>query len=566
VIRLAHVTYTYPDSPAPALADVSVEIAEGEFLLVAGPSGSGKSTLLRTLNGLVPHFYGGTFSGQVDVLGHDPVAEGPGAMSALVGLVFQSPEAQCVATTVEEELAFAMENHGLEEATMRERIAAVLAGLGIAHLQGRRLETLSGGERQRVAIGAVLTLHPHVLVLDEPTSQIDPAGADEVLHALGRLNRELGLTVVLCEHRLERVVAYADRMLYVAGPGRPLLVGKTRDVLAQMEWVPPVVGLGKKMGWNPLPLDVEEARGFAGAKRQGPADKKTAPVSLAPCPLPLVSPVPIPPPAPSRAIQVTGLSFSYNGSPALEDIDLEFNDGETVALMGANGAGKTTLLKLIVGLLRPREGVVEVAGLDTRRAKLAQVIEHVGYVPQNPDMLLFADTVRDELDFTLRSHAGPALRRGGRPAGDEGGLPGLLGLEAHMHRYPRDLSVGERQRVALAAVLVANPEILLLDEPTRGLDYAQKEALEGFLRGQRDRGRAIILATHDVELAARCADRVVLLEQGRVLADGPAGEVMVRFPAFASQVSRLYGDARCMTVEDVVGAAGRDHGEVRSGS
>jgi energy-coupling factor transporter ATP-binding protein EcfA2 len=555
MIRLEHVTYAYPNSPTPVLADASLEIADGEFLVVAGPSGSGKSTLLRTLNGLVPHFYGGTISGRVDVLGHDPVAEGPGVMSAVVGLVFQSPEAQCVATTVEEEAAFAMENHGLDEATMRERVDAVLAELGIAHLRARQLETLSGGERQRVAIAAVLTLRPRVLVLDEPTSQIDPAGAEEVVQALVRLNRELGLTVILCEHRLERVVAHADRLLYVPGAGRPLLLGEPRTVLAEMEGVPPVVALGKVLEWSPLPLTVEEAQGslaVAGGEKkhdrvagpQGQAAEESVSTEPATCNL-------LANPAAGRsgpsAVHISGLSFSYNSSPALHEVQLDVGFGEIVALMGANGAGKTTLLKHMVGLLRPKEGTVETAGLDTQHAKLAQVVAHVGYVPQNPDVLLFADTVREELDFTLRAR--------GRPAGALGNLPHLLGIEAYLERYPRDLSVGERQRVALAAVLVGDPRILLLDEPTRGLDYAQKEALEAFLRAQSDAGRAVVLATHDVELAARCADRVVLLERGRVLADGPTGEVMVRFPSFASQVSRLYGDPRCRTVEDVVGTA-----------
>jgi energy-coupling factor transporter ATP-binding protein EcfA2 len=554
MIRLDHVTYTYPDSPTPAIADVSLEIAEGEFLLVTGPSGSGKSTLLRCLNGLVPHFYGGTLAGQVSILGHDPVAEGPAAMSQLVGLVFQNPEAQCVATTVEEELAFAMENHGLDEATMRQRIEQVLMHLGMSHLRGRRLETLSGGERQRLAIGAVLTLQPRLLVLDEPTSQLDPQGAEEVLHALLRLNRDLGLTVVLSEHRLERVCGHADRLLYLPGPGQPPLLGPPRDVLAQMDLVPPLVALAKALGWQPLPLTVKEARGFlapADSRDQGPGTRvpEEACWPLVPCPWPLEStPTPVRPPSPA-AIQVSGLSFSYNSHPALRGVSLEVGFGEVVALMGANGAGKTTLLKHLVGLLRPREGQVEVCGLDTRRVPLERLIEHVGYVPQNPDMLLFADTVAGELDFTLRQH--------GRPAGDYGPLPHLLGLEEHLQRYPRDLSVGERQRVALAAVLVANPEVILLDEPTRGLDYGQKEALVGFLLAQRAQGRAVLLATHDVELAARCADRVVILGAGAVLVEGPIRQVMTAWPAFSSQVNRLYRGPRYLTVEDVLSAQQR---------
>lgn len=535
MIRLERVSYTYPEAPGPALSDLNLEVAAGEFLLVTGPSGSGKSTLLRCLNGLVPHFYGGTFSGTVHVLGHDPVAEGPAAMSPLVGFVFQSPEAQCVATVVEDELAFAMENYGLPLATMRGRIEQVLRQLGIAHLRGRRLETLSGGERQRVAIGAVLVLQPQVLVLDEPTSQLDPQGAEEVLEALVRLNRAVGLTVILCEHRLERVLEYAGRMLYLPGPGRPPLLGEPGEVLAQMEWVPPLVALGKALGWEPLPLTVEEARSRMqeGSKMQEARDEGQGPGSWG-----------NPSASGPLAVCVSDLSFFYNGLPALRSVSMGVGYGEIVALMGPNGAGKTTLLKHLAGLLRPQCGRVEVAGLDTARVPLGTLVEHVGYVPQNPDALLFADTVAKELDFTLHQH--------GRPAGDYGELAALLGLTEHLRRYPRDLSVGERQRVALAAVLVADPEIILLDEPTRGLDYAQKEALVGFLRAQRAQGRAIVLATHDVELAARCADRVVVLDRGTVQAMGPTGQVMAKWPAFASQVSRLYGDPHCLTVEDVL--------------
>ncbi len=547
MICLDRVTYAYPETDSPALADVSLEVQPGQFLLVAGPSGSGKSTLLRCLNGLVPHFYGGTFSGQISVLGHDPVFEGPGVMSGLVGLVFQNPEAQCVATIVEDELAFAMENHGLPEAAMRQRIEEVLEELGIAHLRGRRLDTLSGGERQRVAIAAVLTLQPGVLVLDEPTSQLDPQGAEEVLDALLRLNRDLGLTVILSEHRLERVVRHADRLLYLSGPGQPPLLGQPREVLAQVELVPPLVALAKALDWRPLPLTVREARRFVGsavglkgsmqepssqmAGERGSRGEEKGDIARDDLPG-------------SEAIRVRDLSFSYDGRPALRNISLTVGFGEVVALMGTNGAGKTTLLKQLVGLLRPQHGHVEVCGVDTRRAPLERLIEHVGYVPQNPDVLLFADTVSAELDFTLRKH--------GRRAGEYGDLAHLLGLEGHLSRYPRDLSVGERQRVALAAVLVARPEVILLDEPTRGLDYGQKEALVVFLRRQREQGRAVVLATHDVELAARCADRVIILADGEVLVEGPVRQVMSSSLAFSPQIGRLYRDPRCLTVEDVV--------------
>jgi len=528
MIELQNVTYSYPEAMRPVLHNLSLTVQEGEFLLVIGPSGSGKSTLLRCLNGLVPHFYGGRFSGRLRVCGQDPLTAEPRRMSRHVGFVFQDPEAQFVVDAVEDELVFALENHAVPQTTMRKRVEEVLDQLDIAHLRGRRVSTLSGGEKQRVAIAAVLTLQPQVLVLDEPTSQLDPQAAEEVLGALLRLNHDLGLTIVLSEHRLERVAQYADRILYLPGDGQPPLLGEPRHVLAQVDLTPPLVQLGKALGWHPLPLTLKEARPHAQTLQP------TNPLTHQP-----TNPLTHQP-----TIQIRDLWHAYNGQQALKGINLEIAGGEFVALMGRNGAGKTTLLKQIVGLLKPKQGQVNVMGLDTRHAGQQAIVAHVGYVPQNPSALLFADTVRQELDFTRRSRG---LATGGYEP-----LLETLGLAAHAERYPRDLSVGERQRAALAAVLVAGPEIILLDEPTRGLDYRQKKALATFLQREKARGRTVLVATHDVELAAACADRVVLLGDGQVVVDGPAREVMTDSLVFTSQVNKLFRDARFLTVEDVL--------------
>jgi energy-coupling factor transporter ATP-binding protein EcfA2 len=527
MIELRDVTYRYPQTSCPALQNLSLNVEEGEFLLVIGPSGSGKSTLLRCLNGLVPHFYGGQFAGEVRVCGQDPVAAEPRRMSRYVGFVFQDPEAQFVVDTVEDELVFAMENHALPQTTMRKRVEEVLDQLDIAHLRHRRVSTLSGGEKQRVAIAAVLTLQPQVLVLDEPTSQLDPQAAEEVLGALVRLNHDLGLTIVLSEHRLERVAQYADRILHLPGDGSSPILGEPRQVLAQVDLAPPMVTLGKALGWEPLPLTLKEARPHA-RKLQLP-DQPTSQPSLPTC---------------QPSIQLRDVWHAYNGHEALKGVSLEVAPGEFVALMGRNGAGKTTLLKHIVGLLKPKQGHVTVMGMDTGRVDQQAIIAHVGYVPQNPGALLFADTVRQELDFTRRSR--------GMALGGYEPLLDTLNLTDYADRYPRDLSVGERQRAALATVLVADPEIILLDEPTRGLDYHQKKALAAFLRGEKTRGRTVIMATHDVELAAVCADRVILLGDGQVVVDGPTREVMTDSLVFASQVNKLFRHARFLTVEDVL--------------
>jgi len=528
MISFRHVTYSYPGANQPVLQDLSLEIEDGEFVLVVGKSGAGKSTFLRCINGLVPHFYGGTIGGTIEVQGQNPILSSPREMSALVGFVFQDPEAQFVTDTVEAELAFAMENHNVPQATMRKRVEEVLDQLNIAHLRHRRISTLSGGEKQRVAIASVLTLEPQVLVLDEPTSQLDPQAAEEVLTALQKLNADLGLTIILSEHRLERIVQYADRLIYLPGAGYPPIEGTPREVLSKIELVPPLIQLGRALHWEPLPLTIKEARRFA---RQLQLSERT--------------PAERPKPSTSPEIIIEDLWYAYNGHPALRGISLEINQGERVAIMGRNGSGKTTLLKQIVGLLSPQRGRVRVRGLDTRHTPLEELIKFVGYVPQDPNALLFADSVKEELLFTQRNH--------GLPEGegiDE--ILRLLSLSELAEAYPRDLSVGERQRVALAAILAARPEIIVLDEPTRGLDYLQKKALAHYLEEERAKGHTVILSTHDVELVAASVDRVIILGEGEIVVDGSTREVMTHSMVFSSQVNKLLRDDRYLTVEDVL--------------
>lgn len=454
-------------------------------------------------------------------------------MSAVVGFVLQDPESQFVVDSVEDELAFAMENHNLDQTVMRKRVEEVLDQLNIAHLRHRKINTLSGGEKQRVAIGAVLTLQPSVLVLDEPTSQLDPQAAEEVLTTLQKLNSDMGLTIVLSEHRLERVVQYADRILYLPGNGEKPLIDTPQEVLRQVELAPPLISLSKELDWQPLPLTIKEGRRFAKQLRlPPPADHLPGDLQCAQGDL--KSPI----------INIQNLWFSYNGHEALRDVNLSVMQGEFVALMGRNGSGKTTLLKHIVGLLRPGRGRVELWGENTKGKDTEDIARRVGYVPQNPGSLLFADTLRDELNFTRRSHR--------MDTGDYDALLRSLHLEDHIDAYPRDLSGGERQRAAMAAILVVDPDIILLDEPTRGLDYYQKRALADFLSGKQDEGKAIIMSTHDVELVAQCADRVVIMGEGQIVVDGPARSVMSRSMVFSSQINKLFHDERLLTVDDVL--------------
>jgi len=531
MITFHHVSYTYPHRDEPALRDVTLSIQPGEFVLVAGESGSGKSTLLRTLNGLVPHFTGGKISGKLIVDGLDTIQSGPQQLSRRVGFVWQNPEAQAVLERVEPEIAFGLENAALPPAEMRERVAQVMAWLELTPLRDRLISTLSGGERQRVAIAAALALRPHILVLDEPTSQLDPASACEVLDALTRLHEQLGLTVVLAEHRLERVLGQVDRMV-VLEHGRVTHDGPPRDVLPHLSQVPPVVELGLQLGWEPLPLTVIEAKAHLTALTPAPSLEGRGGWERA---------------RPQPVLTVSQLSYRYNDKPAVQDVSFQVGAGELVALMGANGSGKTTLLKSVVGLLRPQTGEVTLAGVSLKGKPVAEICRQMAYLPQNPDDLLFAESVTGELELTLQNHRQEDAAATIEP------LLRQLGLEAVAGQYPRDLSVGQRQRVALAAVTVTRPRLLLLDEPTRGLDYQTKQNLVDLWREWLAEGMGILLVTHDVELVAQMAHHVILLQNGHILAEGHPRNVLPHYPTFAPQIAHLFPHHGWLTPVDVVG-------------
>ncbi len=441
-------------------------------------------------------------------------------MSRLVGYVFQDPEAQAVMDRVEDEIAFALEHAGLPRQEMRVRVEETLDLLDLAALRDQTLDTLSGGERQRVAIAAALALRPRILVLDEPTSQLDPQSAEDVLQALVRLNHDLGLTILLVEHRLERVLPFVDQVIFLSESGA--LSGPPEAVMPQIPLVPPLIALGKALGWLPLPLTIKAGLRFSRALTPPVA----APAALAAAPF----------------FELQRVDAAYEGRQVLRGVDLAVAPGEIVALLGRNGAGKTTLLKCLVGLHRPTRGRALAGGQDNAGRDVAAICRLVGYLPQDPNALLFADTVREELLITLRNHGMP----------DQCAVDGLLArlsLTQHADAYPRDLSAGERQRVALGAIMVTHPRALLLDEPTRGLDYAAKQRLAELLREWRSEGIATLLVTHDVEFAALLADRVILMGRGEVIADGPAASVLGASPLFAPQVARLFPGTGWLTPE-----------------
>ncbi|MDE3096195.1 MAG: ATP-binding cassette domain-containing protein [Chloroflexota bacterium] len=519
-VRAEHLGFAYGGGSRAVFEDLTFQIDEGELFALIGPSGGGKSTLLRCMNGLVPHFHGGSFSGSIQVAGIDTRTRQPRDLAHVAGLVMQEPEAQVVARTVEDEIVFGMENLGASRTLIRKRLEEVLDALNIAALRVRELRSLSGGELQRVAIAAVLTMQPRVLLLDEPTAQLDPQAAEDVLNAAVNLCSDAGLTVVIAEHRLERLAQYAGRVMLVPGDGS-VRIGAARDILRNRNEAPPVMRIGRRLAWSPVPLSVGEARRFAGA-RQSPA-----------------APAPARGAAGERMIETRALEAFLGQHHALRGVSVALHAGEVVAVMGRNGAGKTTLLRALAGLLRPRSGeVIRHPGLRGGYTDLA-------FVAQDPSSLLYRESVRDEIADVLKgTHRG----------GDVDAVLAEWRLGPLAATHPVDLSVGQRQRTAIAAMLAGDPRVTLLDEPTRGMDHDTRELLVRNLRARRDRGAALALATHDVELAASVADRVVLLAEGEVVADGPAAEVLSDSITFSTQANKLFG-GRVLTVEDAIAAA-----------
>ena len=527
MIKFENVTFKYSGSNFPILENVNLTIPAGELALVVGKTGSGKSTLLGLINGLVPSFTGGDLTGDVTVNGRSIKDFPPRDFADLVGVVRQDPRASFVTDLVEDELAYGMEQLGISQSTMRRRVEEVLDLLGLAELRNRSLATLSGGQRQRVAIASVLTTNPKVLVLDEPTSALDPSAAEEVLAAIQRLVHDLGLTVVLAEHRLERVVQYADRVIVVDRDAE-VYADRPSQVFANSLLAPPVVELGRAAGWSPLPLTVRDARKFADELRNRLEKSKPR--------IRINTPT-------KTLVNVEDLNFNYGNIRALRHIDLKISDGEIVALMGRNGSGKSTLLSQLVGLLAPTTGSILIDGKIPTSLKGKSLIESVGLVPQEPTDLLISDSVINEC---IASDS------------DSGAVPGTtlsifeqLTTDVAEDSHPRDLSEGEKLSLALAVVLAAKPPLILLDEPTRGLDYAAKRQLVTNLQKLGKKNHTIILATHDVELAAEVATRVILLADGEIVTDGPVNDVLSSSPMFSPQVSKVLAPAHWLTVSDV---------------
>lgn len=523
MIELQHVSVIYPDAAMPVLDDVSLHIPEGDLALVAGPTGSGKSTLLGCLTNLVPRFTGGRRTGRVLLDGTDITTTAPRELADRVGYVGQNPLAGFVTDTVESELAFGMEQLGVDSSRMRVRVEEVLDLLGITDLRRRALRTLSGGQQQRVAIASVLAARPRVLVLDEPTSALDPVAAEDVVSLLSRLVHDLGLTVVMAEHRMERVVEFCDSVVLVSG--RTVRSGTPRDMLAVSPVAPPLVDLGRLSGWSPLPLTIRDGRRAASAERARWRDNPPV--------------LPEPTEATGDGLVAEGIVVTYGSLVAVRGATLTAHAGHVTALVGRNGCGKSSLLWACHGAGTRKAGSVSVAGRPYAAGDVA-------LVPQTASDLLYLASVAEELEL--------ADSDAGLTSGSTGSILDQLAQDIDRDRHPRDLSEGQKLALVLAIQLARSPEVVLLDEPTRGLDYAGKAALTRILRGQADAGRTVVVATHDAEFVAATCDRVVVMAEGELVDSGPARDIITSSAMLATQCARVYAPVEMLTVAEVLAA------------
>lgn len=555
IIRIDHVSFSYGEASARALDDVTLSVSPGDFLGIIGPSGAGKTTLASAMSGAIPHHYTGPLFGSVLVDGKDTCAVTLTDISQVVGSVLQDIDTQMVASVVEDEMLFGLENFGVPHSQIEERVIDALETVGIADLRERDIATLSGGQKQKVAIAAILALRPRVLVLDEPTAALDPASSRMVFETLRSINRELGVTVVIIEQKVALLSEYASRIAVMQG-GRIALEGTPSEVFshsAELRSIgvdsPRVTRISNSLAARGLIeagepcLNVREASlliqnlckasspapraaATAGADRTIATAHATAGAarstiaSPGECGMAESPRRPAVKPGASPVVRLRDVTYTYPGGGAsVCHLNLEVYPGEFVGLVGQNGAGKTTATKLVNGLLKPSSGTVEVAGLDTRTARTSQIARHAATLFQNPDHQICRDTVLDEVAFGLELGGVDAetARERARAVAEDFGLP--------LGEAPFSLSRGQRQMVALASVVVLEPELVILDEPTSGLDYRECMTVMETVRRMADRGSAVIMVCHDMEVVSDFAERLVVMADGEIAAAGPTHDL-----------------------------------------
>jgi energy-coupling factor transporter ATP-binding protein EcfA2 len=517
---LDRVSYMYPRSQDVVLRDITLQVRRGEFLGLIGPTGAGKTTLCLTLNGIVPQFYGGRFFGHATVAGLDTLDHPISTLAEHVGAVFQDPETQLIATSVENEIAFALENTRVPREEIRQRISHALLAVRLEGTEAKHPHELSGGQKQRLAIAAALAMQPDLLVLDEPTSQLDPVGTEEVFATVRELNQELGMTIVMASHAAEEMAEYADRIALLSH-GELATVGSPDDIYSQ-------VALLEEHHLRPPQV----ASTFYSIGR-GKADPAGVPVRLQPALWRLEA---LRSECTVRAPEVTAKAQTHTGSPllsvknlrhfypdgteALKGVSLDVQEGEYLLVVGQNGAGKTTLVKHFLSLLLPTEGIVEIGGVDSRQLAVSDLAKRIGYIAQNPDSQIFSTTVGEEVSFALTNLGYSKHEIEARTAESLNAM-GLLELR---DRHPLSLAKGDRARIVIAAILAMQPDTIIFDEPTTGQDYQGARYILDISRKLHQMGKTVIVITHHLYLMPDYAERVIVMGRGTILLDAPIRE------------------------------------------
>ena len=517
IINIENVSFTYPDCKNKALKNINLKINEGEIVLIVGPSGCGKSTLIRLLNKLIPNYYGGTLEGMVYLKNRDIDFVDNAEIAQTVGMVYQHPEKQIVLQDVEREIAFGLENLNKNMNFMKRNVAEVISLLALNEIKGKQTTEISGGQKQRVAIASVVSMDPDIIVFDEPISQLDPISAEEVLNSIKKLNTDMGKTIILVEQRLDKCFYMADRIIFmengcILGEGNPNNIPQYID---KKYHLPNISYIFRQANMENIPVTVKEGRNIikdCNFENKFEKNKFNSEVIM----------------------DVKKIQFEYEkGSKTLKDISFQLRKGRILGVMGENGAGKSTLFKIISGVINKYNGNIEVDGKNIKKIKMKDKIKKIGYLSQNPNDYFGRETVFDEVGYTLKNIG----------EYDDKKVYEILEKLNLIHlkdRNPRDLSGGEKQRTAIACTLITDPEILILDEPTRGMDSLAKESLGKIMKSLVSEGKTIVVITHDSDFLGDYADEVMLMFDGEIVASGEATEVLCDSLYYSPQISKVF--------------------------
>ncbi|WP_410506238.1 ABC transporter ATP-binding protein [Haloimpatiens sp. FM7315] len=538
VINIKGVSFSYPESKKKAINNINLKINEGEFVLIVGPSGCGKSTLIRLINRLVPDFYGGLIEGEVYLKGNNVEKMSRIQIVKNVGMVYQHPEKQIILQDVEREIAFGLENLNVDINTMKRNVAEVISLLGLTGIKNKKTDEISGGEKQRVAIASVVSMDPDIIILDEPISQLDPIAAEEILNSIKRLNNEFGKTVILVEQRLDKCFLLADRIIYME-KGSIIAESTGKNIPRNIDkryHLPSLTYIFKKAGAKTLPLSVKEGRRlldnvdvdkFKSLKKESSEDEDSYENEE-------LKDESLKEKIYEKIVEVKKLNFSYEkGKETLKDINFSLNKKDVMCVMGENGAGKSTLFKILAGIIRNYKGNILINNQNIKSLKLEDLIEKIGYLSQNPNDYFGRDTVFNEVSYTLKNIGKYSEKKVMSTLNE-------LDLLELKDRNPRDLSGGEKQRVAIACTLVVSPEVLILDEPTRGMDAIAKENLGKLIKELSSIGKTIILITHDIDFASDYCNRAMILFNGEIVARGKSQDIIYDSIYYSSQIAKLF--------------------------